>query len=223
MSISLHTANIAVHVVSGVTAMVLGCIILAGAKGDDRHVRRGRVFVAFMIAVVATAAIGAVYFRAAPTLVAITCLVAYQLTSGVRAGSGARPGVFDTSLALAAFVGGVGFLIYLLTGAPAFWRPQVTIPTGITLMLVAGYDLIRLAVPAWRARVYPLEHGVKMMMAIGALMSAGLGTVAPAWQPWSQIGPSIFVSLFAIGYVLLRWRAALELRTAKGERQAAQV
>lgn len=195
--------------------MALGVLILASAKGDIRHRRRGRAFLAFMSVVIATAALGAIFFRAAPTLVAITGLVAYLVVSGLRAGSGMAPGAVDLLLGVVALASGLAFLVYLLSGASPFWRPQTTIPTAVTLMVVACYDLARLAFPAWRSRIYPLEHGLKMMMAFAGLVSAAFGTLAPAWQPWSQIGPSVVMSIVAVAYVLLRGRAALGLRRAQ--------
>lgn len=203
----LHIANIAIHVASAIFSFAVGLWVLARPKGDRAHRQRGWVFVAAMGAVVGTAAIGALGFRAAPTLTAVTVLTAYQLFSGVRAGRGRKPAALDTGLAIVAFGLGAGFVVYLATGGAGYWRPAVTIPIGITLMAIAGFDLARLAAPQWRARVHMLEHGVKMMAVLGALASAGLGTLAPHWQPWSQIGPSLVVSLFAFAYVVAHGKA----------------
>jgi uncharacterized membrane protein len=207
----LHIANITIHVASATFAFCIGLWVLAKPKGDRAHRRRGWVFVVAMCAVVATAAIGALGFRAAPTLTAVTVLAGYQLFSGVRAGRGRKPTGLDTGLAIVAFCLGGGFVAYLAQGGAGFWRPAVTIPIGVTLIAVAGYDLARLAAPQWRARVVALEHGVKMLAVLGALGSAGMGTLAPDWQPWSQIAPSLVVSLFAFAYVVARGKESRAL------------
>ncbi len=199
---TIHLANIVVHVFLGGLALGLGLWILFRAKGDRPHRRSGRLYTVLMAGVVATAALGIAFFRRDPTLATITLLVSYELFSGVRSAAGKKPTVIDTVLAVAAAASGTAFLAYLMGGASAFWRPQITFPIGATLVLVAGYDLARLAAPRWRSRNYPLEHGVKMIMTLGALASAGLGTIATQCQPFSQIGPSIVFSLFALGYVL---------------------
>lgn len=198
----LHTANIAIHVLCGASAFGVGLITLARPKGDKAHRRRGRVFVALMAGVIATASLGAVMFRSDPTLVAITFLVAYLSVSGWRATRPEPPDGFDKAFAVSALVGGSAFLAFLATGATAFWRPEVTRPIGGALIVYASYDLIRLVFPRWRARIRPLEHGVKMILAVGALASAGTGTLAPQWQPWSQLAPSVVFSTLAITFVI---------------------
>lgn len=196
-----HIVNIAIHVACGVTAFFLGLGILSRPKGDVPHRFWGRVFAVLMSGVIVTAALGAFMFRPNPTLVTITFLVAYLLISGVRVARNAQPTAFDDLLAMAAFVGAGGFLAFLSTGAPAFWRPEVTMPIGGALAFYSGYDLLRRLAPGWRARYRTLEHGAKMIAAVGGLASAGLGTIFPQFQPWSQIAPSIVFSALAIGYV----------------------
>lgn len=208
---AIHLANIAAHVICGVLALCLGMWILLRPKGDRAHRTSGRVYVVLMSVVLAAATIGFAFFRGDPTLGTITLLASYQLFSGVRAARGRAPTAVDTTIAVSAFAVGAVFLAYLASGAAAFWRPQVTFPIGVALVLVAGYDIARLAVPRWRARIYPLEHGAKMVATLGGLASAGAGTVLAHLQPLSQIGPSILFSLVIVGYIAFRWRTALAL------------
>jgi hypothetical protein len=210
---TLHTANIVLHIVSGVFAFAVGVWVLARPKGDSAHRRRGRWFVGLMLMVVATAAIGAVLFRAAPTLIAVTVLVSYQVFSAWRAATRPTPAALDGLCAVAALLGGGGFGLYLAHGAAAYWSAQVTIPIAATLVAITLYDLARIAAPRWRARVRALEHGTKMVMAIGALVSAGAGTVFPNYHPWSQIGPSIAAAVYIVGYLVWR-RASREVARA---------
>jgi hypothetical protein len=64
------------------------------------------------------------------------------------------------------------------------------------------YDLSR---PFWRnlwiARIRPIDHGVKMTAAYFAMMSAGAGNLLRAFQPFSQIAPSIIGTAVMIGFV----------------------
>lgn len=206
-----HQLNIAAHVTLGLAALVLGPMVLARPKGDRPHKAWGRSFVWLVAGVVVTAAVGFMVFRRDAGLGAVTVLVAYQLFSGVRVarGRGRPPSGFDTFLAASAFVAGVAFLAYLFTGAPNHWKPQVTGPIGGALLAMSGYDLWRLSAPNWRARIWPLEHGVKMISVMGALASAGLGTIAPQFAPYSQVGPSAFFSLYALVYIL--WRGGAQI------------
>jgi uncharacterized membrane protein len=80
-----HTANIVVHVAAGTLGLVIGFVQLGGRKGKGGHAARGRVFLASVWMVVATASIGLTAFRFVAFLGVITLLVAYWAYSGYRA------------------------------------------------------------------------------------------------------------------------------------------
>lgn len=214
----LHQANIVLHVTCGTLALGLGFILLVRRKGDARHRRWGDVFLILVGLVVVSATLGFVVFRPDAALGAITLLVGYQLYSGVRTirRRGARPSRCDTLLAAIAFAAGSGFVTYLLSGHAAFWRPAITGPIAGGLIFASGYDLIRLAFStALQRRIWTLEHGVKLIFTIGGLASAALGTIAPHFSPWSQVGPSIVFSVVALAYVGMNARAQAKVALAR--------
>src|SRR5687768_15965875 len=82
---SVHIANVAVHVVFGTLALVIGLVQLVGRKGGHVHLRRGQWFLGCVTVVVGTASIGLAVFRFTAFLAVITLLVAYWSYSGYRA------------------------------------------------------------------------------------------------------------------------------------------
>jgi hypothetical protein len=83
------------------------------------------------------------------------------------------------------------------------WNPAVIYSTLGSLMCVATYDLARFAFPKrWFAKLWLHEHLVKMIGAYTAVVSAFSGTVLGAWQPYSQLVPSLLGTGLQIGYVL---------------------
>lgn len=204
-----HTANIVLHVGAGSLALALGLVMLARRKGTPAHRRRGRLFLVLYFTVIATAALGFVFFRPDPALAAITLLSAYLIWSGWRTilRGAASPSRLDGAAALAAAASGLALALYAHGGAGAFWKPAVTGPIAFALLLWGIYDLARLFFPAhWRHRIWRLEHGLKLIAAVGALASAGLGTVFPQFAPWSQVGPSIAATAFCVLFLSHSWR-----------------
>lgn len=207
-----HKINIILHVTTALTALAIGLVLLARPKGDRAHRRWGGVVLALFWTAVATAALGVILFRPAPTLAAVTLLSAYLLISGWRVirTRGAGAGLPDTLLALIAVAAGGVFVSYILRGGPGFWQPQATLPIAGSLIFWGGYDLVRLAFPRdWTSRIWRLEHGVKLTVALSGLASAGAGTVLPQYAPWSQVGPSIVATLYIVLYLALRGRRHL--------------
>lgn len=79
-----------------------------------------------------------------------------------------------------------------------------------TLVLLSLYDLARFAFPArWFETLWLYEHLVKMIGTHSAAVTAFSGTVLWAWQPYSQLVPSLIWVAAMIGYaVRIRRRAA---------------
>src|SRR6202011_1823256 len=205
-----HAANIAIHVVFGAIALVIGFVPLVTQKGGRTHVRFGRWFLICLIVVIATAVIGIVAFGFRAFLGVITMLSAYEAWSGYRVFSirATGPRILDAVIALAALVAAVLFIIYLRS-VQVPWAPVVIYSTLGTLVAVASYDLLRFALPKnWVARSWLYEHLVKMMGAYTAIVSAFSGTVLARWQPWSQMAPSIVGTIAMIGFIIYHARAA---------------
>ncbi len=98
-------------------------------------------------------------------------------------------------------LGLIGGLLLTMGHGNRAWNPRVGYATVGFLALVALYDLSRpLWLKVWRARVRPLDHGVKMIGFYFAMMSAGLGNLLAQWQPLSQLLPSVLGLIFMVGF-----------------------
>jgi hypothetical protein len=206
----MHGANIAVHVIFGTIALVIGFVPLVTPKGGPTHVRFGRWFLICLIVVIATAVIGIVAFGFRAFLGVITMLAAYEAWSGYRIltirSTGLR--LRDAVAAYAALTAAAVFLIYLHS-VRVPWAPVIIYSTLGTLVLVALYDLLRFLLPVrWIARSWFYEHLVKMMGAYTAIVSAFSGTVFARWQPWSQIAPSIIGTIAMTCFIVYHATAA---------------
>jgi uncharacterized membrane protein len=208
----LHQANIAIHVAAGLMALTVGLVLLTRRKGDAAHRFWGRIAALLFATVVASATAGLTLFRPDPTLGAVTLLSGYLLFSGWRAilSRGKSPTALDILVSVASIVGGAAMAWHLSTGAATFWKPQVVLPITGSLLFWGLYDLARLVWPAaWRRRLWRLEHGVKLILALSALAAAGAGTALPQYAPWSQVGPSILATLYVLFYVARHGRRQL--------------
>lgn len=199
-----HTVNIVVHVVFGTLALLLGFVQLVTRQGGARHISRGRLFVRSVWIVVGTATIGLVVFRFSAFLAVITLLVAYWAYSGVRALRIRHTGpAIQDAVVSACGLGAVALFVLYLQTVRFPWAPQVIYSTLGTLTAVCLYDLARFTFPRrWFATLWRYEHLVKMIGAHSAVLAAFAGTVLSAWQPYSQLLPSVFSTAAMIGYVI---------------------
>ena len=104
----------------------------------------------------------------------------------------------DILAMLAALIIAVIFIYYLkLIGF--YWNP-VVIYSGVGyLLLVVSYDIFRYFIPLSRyGNLWRYEHSSKMISAMGALLSAFVGTLLPDYKPYSQILPSLLMTLLMI-------------------------
>lgn len=202
--ISLHGANITVHVVSGVAALALGLVQLVSEKGGRLHTTVGRWFTSAIWIVVATAVLGVVAFEFRAFLSVLTLLVAYWNYSNVRtlrnrANGPSRQDAVAATCGLLA----VALFLYLLPRVRFPWVPSVVYSTLFTFALVTLYDLSRFAFPkVWFARLWIHEHVVKSIGAYSAVVSAFAGTVLPAWQPYSQMVPPLAGFILQVVFVV---------------------
>lgn len=200
MDTPLHLSNIIVHVISGTIALIVGFVILLKKKGTPLHRKLGYVFMYCMIIVVTTGAFGVIVFKRNLFLLLITILAGYNTYSGFRIlkEKTNRFYVKDLLAMLAALTIAIVFIYYLkLIGF--YWNP-VVIYSGVGyLLLVVSYDIFRYFIPVSRyGNLWRYEHSSKMISAMGALLSAFVGTLLPDFKPYSQILPSLLMTLIMI-------------------------
>jgi hypothetical protein len=208
---TLHSLNIIIHVTAASLALIAGTVSLFSAKGGHLHRRAGKfVFPAAVIATVA-AVIGIAIDPSRAALNAITLSAGYQLVSGMRAlwlrGLWDRP--LNAGDAAIAF-GGLGFSAWLLLtvgpGTPSFPPAMAYTAVGF-VALSACYDLSRFAwQDLWKRRIWPIDHGLKMVGFYFALMSAAAGNLLRGFQPWSQLVPSVAGTLALAAFAVLYFR-----------------
>ncbi|WP_347218914.1 hypothetical protein [Chryseobacterium sp.] len=200
MDTPLHVSNIIVHVISGTIALIVGFLILIKTKGTPLHVKLGYFFVYCMIVVVTTGAFGVIVFKRNLFLLLITILAAYNTYSGFRIlkEKSNRFYAKDLLAMLSALAIALVF-IYYLKFIGFYWNP-VVIYSGVGyLLLVVSYDVIRYCIPIARyGNLWRYEHSSKMISAMGALLSAFVGTLLPDYKPYSQILPSLLMTLIMI-------------------------
>lgn len=194
-----HWINIAVHVVFGSAALLLGIVAVVSAKGGPTHRRVGRSFLYCMGVVLATAVIGLLVFDFRAFLAVVTLLSFYDAFSGFRALQlhGNRPRLVDRVASVLGFISPAIFVV-LMRRLHQPWAPVLTYSILGGLLLMSGYDLARNFLPKpWLQRTWMQEHLVKMISAYVAISSAFAGTVFPGFMPWSAIAPT------TIGYTLM--------------------
>jgi hypothetical protein len=201
----VETAVVIIHVIAGVSALLVGLVPLFSRKGGRLHKRAGRVFVMIAAVVLGAAAIGDVFFNPPPALVAASVAARYGYLSSLRA-LGLRthgPTRVDALLAVAG-LGACGALYLYMGPGTASWTPAIGYSTIGYVGAMALYDLSRFFWSgAWLARARPLDHGLKMTGVYFGMMSAGFGNLFPAFQPWSQVGPTTLGFVVMIVYVVI--------------------
>lgn len=204
MDTPLHASNIIVHVISGTIALIIGFLILFKTKGTPLHIKLGYIFIYCMIVVVTTGAFGVIVFKRNLFLLLITVLAGYNTYSGFRIlkEKSNRFYIKDILAMLGAVSIALVFIYYLkLIGF--YWNP-VVIYSGVGyLLLVVCYDIFRYCIPAAQyGNLWRYEHSSKMISAMGALLSAFVGTLLPDYKPYSQILPSLLMTLIMLFFNL---------------------
>lgn len=200
MDTPLHLSNIVLHVISGTIALILGFLILLKAKGTKLHIQSGYIFICCMVIVVITGAFGVIIFKRNLFLLLITVLAGYNTYSGFRIlkEKSNRFYIKDMLVMLGALI--ITFVfIYYLRSIGFYWNP-IVIYSGVGyLLLVVLYDIFRYLIPESRyGNLWRYEHSSKMISALGALLSAFVGTLLPDCKPYSQTLPSLFMTLMMI-------------------------
>jgi hypothetical protein len=204
-----HVANIAVHVVAGVTAIVSGTVAIVSVKGGRRHCSAGWAFMSAYVALVATAVIGIVVFEFRSFLAVATIASSYDVFAGYRSLRlrGRRPQSVDIGLSLVALLAPVAFVL-AIHALHKPWSPAMTWSVLGGLVGLATYDLFRIVLPqSWLQRVWLQEHLYKMMAAFIAAVATGAATIFPHWAPWSALVPVIAGECLTI-YFLIAYRSS---------------
>lgn len=196
---TLHTVNIVVHIIFGILGLLIGSITLFYQNRSPQHVRYGRWFLCVLAVVVATAFVGVLFFRSSSFLVILTLLSGYVGYSGYRVVRlrERRASWLDALLAVVVLIAG-GLYVRSMQLSGGNWSPTVIYPTLLTLVLVAGYDLVKHIWLFQRLKKgWLYEHIYKLVSAYSGLASAFGGAVLSDFKPYSQVLPS------AIGFSLI--------------------
>ena len=135
-------------------------------------------------------------------LYAATLSMAYQYLGSLRvlALKDRAPGWWDR-LASFATLGAVGVLAIWFAGLSSARLGVAGAAWGALgwVTMVVFYDMTRpLYASLWRARVRPLDHGLKMTGAAFAMASAGAGNLLKGMQPWSQLAPAVLAPIVLV-------------------------
>jgi hypothetical protein len=206
---SFHTLNVTIHVIAASFALLVGLASLFSAKGGATHRRAGKYILPAAVIAATTAVIGVIVDPSRPALTAITISATYQLVSGMRAlwlrGAQDRPfGLFDAMIAIGGLSAALWLLLSMGPSTPSF-TPAIGYSAVGYVTFLSCYDLSRFFwQKLWKRKVWPIDHGLKMVGFYFALVSAAAGNLLRDFQPWSQVVPSavgvlallIFATLF---------------------------
>lgn len=196
-----HLFNLAIHILAGTLAIVLGLYLLAMRKGTPLHRRRGRWFVWLTLLVCATAAIGNLLFGYRPVFAVLTVLVLYQLLSGWRAVHTREngPQMVDGVMTAIALV--CGLLILTSLRQDRSGQQVVVVLSSLGgLATILVYDSARWLFPHhWHSALWRYEHIYKLLASLFAMLSAAAGNLLRVGQPWTQLAPSV------LGLICIVW------------------
>jgi uncharacterized membrane protein len=142
---------------------------------------------------------------AAATLALVVGLV--SLFSAKGGAAHRKAGKFVLPAAIIAVAGLSAALWLLIAMGPS--TPSFTPAIGYSAIgfvtLLCCYDLSRFAwQELWKRKVWPIDHGLKMVGFYFALVSAAAGNLLRDFQPWSQLIPSVIgviaLTIFAAFY-----------------------
>ena len=205
----LQPINIYTHVIAGGLLLAIGLISMLSQKGGVWHIRAGRIYFKLYLVVLVSAVIGIIFFRSPPALMAITLSACYGFFSGIRALKikAIGPQLLDNIISVCAIAAGVLLLTIMSKNGSASWSPIMGYSVvGITTT-IALYDLSRnFWVKTWTHKIWPVDHGLKIVGNYFAAASAASGNLIRDFQPWSQILPSIIGTVLSIVLIYLYLR-----------------
>ena len=215
---SLPTANITIHVIAASFALLAGLASLFSVKGGATHRRAGTYVLPAAVIAVATAVIGILLDPSRPALIAITLSATYQLVSGMRAlwlrGMPDRSlGLFDAMIATGGLSAALWLLLSMGPSTPSL-KPAIGYSAVGYVTFLSCYDLSRfLWQKLWKRKVWPIDHGLKMIGFYFALVSAAAGNLLRDFQPWSQVIPSVIGVIVLIVFAALYFRRTSAVAT----------
>ncbi len=205
---TLHKTNILIHIICGSTALILGIIALLVNKGKRIHKQVGKVFLTLLTVVIFTGLLGVFVFGRNSFLLVVTALSGYYGFSGYRViqTKSNEPNLLDICVAIIS-VSTVIFFLYYFKKIGMIWKPVVIYSTVGAILSIIAYDLLKYFIPKTKyKRLWFYEHIYKMIGAFIALLSAFSGTVFYAYQPYSQILPSVIGTILQIGFISYYYR-----------------
>jgi hypothetical protein len=203
-----HSTNIAIHITAGTIALLLGIIAISTRKGKSVHIKTGKWFLLFLCIVIATGLLGVFVFGRNTFLLVITVLAGYNGFSGYRAlqNKSNDPKRLDILVALVSLLA-VSYFLYYFKSIKMIWSPVIIYSTVGAFLLVIAYDFSRYLIPkSVYGNGWFYEHIYKMIGAFTALLAAFAGTVFHAYQPYSQVLPSVFGVILQIGFITYYYR-----------------
>lgn len=222
----LYPAVLALHIATGVGAVLIGMAPVLTRKGSRAHRLTGRVFAALMAVLLACAWVMTA-LKMNTYLLALSASASLTLFSGLRVLGRKRPDLRRTDRAtildwiVTLAIAGVGLLILrlVLTG-------QSSGPPAVSIALVYGalsmslWDLWRFLRPTdwpFSPELWRYEHLWKMLGAYSAVLSAFSGNFLRFLPPpWSALWPTLlFQTLTVI------WIAVLVMRKRRPRTAAA--
>jgi uncharacterized membrane protein len=211
---TIHQSNIALHVLTGTAALVLGLIALLSAKGGKVHNKSGNYFLAFLSVVIITGLLGVFVFGRNTFLLVITVLTGYVAFSGYRAlkFKSNVPRKLDMIIAVIS-LSTLAYFLYFFRSIGMIWSPIVIYSTVGAMLFVILYDFLRYLIPRrayTKHRIWLYEHIYKMTSAFGGLLSAFAGTVLEEYQPHSQYLPSVLGMIIIVGFMVYTYQDGLK-------------
>ena len=215
----LQSINIFIHILFGIIAIFIGLAPYFTEKGGVNHRLFGRIFLGLMAIVIITALNGVIFFRDRPFLTIVTLLSFYTSYSGYRVLKTKEAGFMRQDFVVMLLV--IGMALYFVAHfqtANILWHASVVYYLLGYVFVIVGFDLIRYLFPSLiQIKGFWLyEHIYKMTASFSALISAGLGTVFAAYEPYNQIIPAIFSTILLI-FCLLYFPKRMKMGNKKME------
>ena len=201
----MHELNILVHVIAGILGIFVAGLAYATQKRGAKHKLAGRVFLLLMAVVIITAFNGVLFFRDRPFLTIVTFQSLYTTYSGFRVLKTKEKGfaLVDFIVMCLVLVVTISF-IWRIQSANILWHNSILYSILSYLLMIIAFDMLRFFRPQLikNPRFWVYDHIFKMTGSFSALISAGAGTVMAKWEPYNQIIPAIFTTIWLIGCLI---------------------
>lgn len=211
----LHSLNIFIHVLAGTLGILVGVLAYTSQKGGAKHALWGRIFLLLMGLVVLTALNGLLFFVIQPFLAVVTFKSFYYSYSGYRVlqtkDKRFSPVDFLVMVLVLLVIGGFLAKLYL-DNSIVVWNRSLVYYMLCYIGTIVSFDMLRYLFPKllkMRQGFWLYEHVFKMTSAFVALVSAGMGSVLVAWEPFNQIIPAILGTHWLI-FCLIYYPRALK-------------